>query len=99
MPVLRRLVSEKVTPPRGTLYHECCTLPAQYRTLTVTPTPTSGILQAFPIFAPKDMSHQDSEPEEAITKEEIRSEEPTKKSTRNACKSHTQLTRSIHSYI
>ncbi|KAK2936115.1 HIT-like domain [Fusarium oxysporum f. sp. vasinfectum] len=30
------------------------------------------------------MSHQDSEPEEAITREEIRGEEPTKKSTRNA---------------
>jgi hypothetical protein len=38
------------------------------------------------------MSHQDSEPEEAITKEEIHGEEPPKKSTRNACKSHIQLT-------
>lgn len=31
------------------------------------------------------MSHQDSEPEEAITKEEIRGEEPQKKANHNAC--------------
>lgn len=54
-------------------------------TLTLTPAQPLYRLRFLKTLTPKSMSHQDSEPEEAITKEEIHGEEPPKKTKRNAC--------------